>query len=137
MEDSWSRLTELGDNFLNRVQFMLFSAVVCEIYECGSDPFHNQYVIFMLWLKKLSSGMYNTMNYELWNKKRANVLKLAIRKKSTVFIQSSWNLVKMTSLWDTYFHQVSWGLDKNCGFFINGQFLNVSPFFVPHLRKVC
>ena len=65
MEDSQSRLPELGvapyDNFLNRVQFMLFSAVVCEIYECGSDPFHNQYVIFMLWLKKLSSGMYNTM----------------------------------------------------------------------------
>ena len=35
----------------------------------------------------------------------------------------------MISSWGDHFHQVSWGLDKNCRFFINGQFLKVSRFF--------
>ena len=30
-----------------------------------------------------------------------------------------------------YFHQVSWGLEKKCGIFISGNFLNVSRFFPP------
>ena len=59
----------------------------------------------------------------------AHIWRLAINKKSTIFIQSSWNLVKMITSWANHFHQVSWGLDKNCRFFINGQFLKVSRFF--------
>ena len=54
---------------------------------------------------------------------------MTINKKSTIFFQSSWNLVKMITSWANYFHQVSWRLDKKCGFFINGQFLNMSRFF--------
>ena len=41
----------------------------------------------------------------------------------------------MISSWDDYFHQVSWGLDKKCGFFFNGQFLNVSCFCLLRLYK--
>ena len=33
------------------------------------------------------------------------------------------------NLVDEYFHQVSWELCKNCGFFTDGQFLNASHFF--------
>ena len=54
---------------------------------------------------------------------------MAINKKSTIFVQSSWNLVEMINSWVDHFHQVSWGLDKNCRFFINGQFLKVTCFF--------
>ena len=32
--------------------------------------------------------------------------------------------------WVNHFHQVSWGLDKNCGFFTNGQSMGVSGFFL-------
>ena len=41
------------------------------------------------------------------SKKRAHVQKLAISKKSTFFVQSSWNLVKMITSCGNYFHQVS------------------------------
>ena len=63
----------------------------------------------------------------------AHVQKLAIDKKSTIFVQSSWNLVKMITSWANHFHQVSWGLDKNCRFFTYGQFLIVSGFFLLRL----
>ena len=53
-----------------------------------------------------------------------------INKKSTIFVPSSWNLVKMITLWGNNFHQVSWGWDKNCVFFIIGQFLKVCGFFL-------
>ena len=54
--------------------------------------------------------------------KTAHIQKLAINKKSTIFVQSFWNLVKIITSWDNHF--------KNCGFFINGQFLNVCRFFL-------
>ena len=54
---------------------------------------------------------------------------LTLHKKSTVFVLSLQNLLKMIRSGDGYFHKVSWGLDKNCGLFTNGQFLNVGPFF--------
>ena len=43
----------------------------------------------------------------------------------------------MIASWGNYFHQVSWGLDKNFWFFINGQFLSVFGFFLlrPYLSK--
>ena len=37
--------------------------------------------------------------------------------------------MKMITLWDNHFQQVSLGLDKKCGFLIIGQFLNVFHFF--------
>ena len=36
----------------------------------------------------------------------------------------------MIASWGDYFHWVSWGSDKNCGFFTNGQFLSVYVFFL-------
>ena len=59
------------------------------------------------------------------------LIELATSKKSTIFVQSSWNLVKIFISWGIHFDQVSWGLDKRCGFFTCGQFLNVGPFFWP------
>ena len=35
----------------------------------------------------------------------------------------------MITSWDEYFHKVSWGLDKECGFFDNSPFLNMCGFF--------
>ena len=49
-------------------------------------------------------------------KKTGHDQKLAINKKSTIFVQSLWNLVKMINSWGNYFHQGSWGLDKNFEF---------------------
>ena len=43
------------------------------------------------------------------SKKRAHVQKLAISKKSTFFVQSSWNLVKIITSCGNHFHQFSWG----------------------------
>ena len=40
----------------------------------------------------------------------------------------------MIASWGNYFHQVSWGLDKKCGFFSNGQFFNVGPFLTQTLH---
>ena len=71
---------------------------------------------------------------KVWGKKTAHFWKLAINKKSTFFVQSAWNLVKIFTLRDNHFHKVSWGSDKKCRFFINGQFLNVS-FFYSDLRR--
>ena len=39
------------------------------------------------------------------------------------------------SKWGNDFDQVSWGADKNCGSFTNGQFSNVSLFFPWTLDK--
>ena len=66
---------------------------------------------------------------KVWAKKPRTLPKVDHYKKSTIFVQSLWNLVKIITLWGNHFHQVSWGLDKNCGFFTNGQFLSVSGFF--------
>ena len=51
---------------------------------------------------------------KVWAKKKqkkptttGHVQKLAINKKSTFFVGSSWNLVKMITSWTDYFHQVS------------------------------
>ena len=40
-------------------------------------------------------------------KKDGHVKNLVINKKSTIFVQSLWNLVKIIASWVEYFHQVS------------------------------
>ena len=80
-------------------------------------------------------GHHNRGITKVWVKKTSHTQNLAISKKSTSFVQSSWNLVKMISSWETYFYQVLWELDKNCRFFINGQFLNVCVFFIQTLNQ--
>ena len=52
--------------------------------------------------------------------KTGHVPNFANSKKSTFLVQSSLKLVKMMASWGNYFHKVSWGLDKNCGFLTNG-----------------
>ena len=54
---------------------------------------------------------------------------MAISKKSTFFIQSSWNLVRIIITWGDYFHHVSWWFDEKCRFFTDGQFLSGCCFF--------
>ena len=66
---------------------------------------------------------------------------LAASKKSTIFVQSSWNLLTTLTSCGNDFHQVSWRLGKNCGFFTNSQLLNesknflISLYFQPILEK--
>ena len=62
--------------------------------------------------------------------------KLAINRKSTFFVRSLWNLVKIINSWGNHFHKVSWRLDKKCRFITYGQFLNVSCFFLlrPYIK---
>ena len=66
------------------------------------DPTHS----YMLWS---SHCFTNIFLCKVWVKKRDNIQKLTISKKSEFFVQSSWNLVKMTTTWGNHFHQVSWG----------------------------
>ena len=42
-------------------------------------------------------------------KKIALAKKVTISKKSTIFVEFSWNLVKVTTSRVSYFDQVSWG----------------------------
>ena len=60
---------------------------------------------------KLSSEHYNIKqdeaNLKSEQEKTAQVQKLAIIKKSTIFVQSFWNLVKMITSWGNHVHQVS------------------------------
>ena len=60
----------------------------------------------------------------------AHVQKLNISEKSTIFVQSLWNLVKMITSWGNYFHQVSWELDKIVDFFLMLIFLTCPIFFL-------
>ena len=72
------------------------------------------------------SAVYPILKSE---EKKRHVRKLSISKKFTYFVQSSWNLVKIITSRDSYFHKVSWWLEKNCGFFINGWFWTYLVFF--------
>ena len=58
--------------------------------------------------------------------------KYAIIKKSTIFTQFLWELVKMTTLWVGHFDQVSKKLGKNRGFFNNSVFLGHMSILGPH-----
>ena len=60
---------------------------------------------------------------------------MAISKKSTPFVLSLWNLVKIITSWADFFYQISWGKDENCRFFTDGQFLNVSRFLLLRLYQ--
>ena len=48
----------------------------------------------------------------------------AITKKSTIFGQSLWNLVKMTSSWVDKIAEISAGSNENCRFFISSEILS-------------
>ena len=56
--------------------------------------------------------------------------KYTIDKKSTIFIQSLWNLVKIRYSWVAYLNIVLQWLGKNCGFFNKSIFLAQSGFSV-------
>ena len=46
------------------------------------------------------------------SKKTRHVQNLAISKKSIIFVLSSWNFIKVSNSWGSYFDQVSWGQDN-------------------------
>ena len=77
-----------------------------------------------------SKGLWNVTSEQ---QKAAHIQKLAINKKSTIFVQSSWNLGKIIASWGNHFHQFTERLDQSCGFFINGQLLNVCRFLLLRL----
>ena len=59
---------------------------------------------------------------KVWGKKAWHVQNFAINKNSIIFVQSLWNFVKMIISGGDYFHQVSWGSDKKCGFLLMANF---------------
>ena len=81
----------------------------------------------------LYNPAYDESQIKFEQEKTAHIKNLFMSKKSTIFVQSIWNLVKIFISWGIHFHQVSWGLEKNCGFFTNGYFLNVCCFFYSDL----
>ena len=103
--------------------------------------FMHQNTVVWLVMKRRNTGLFYLIDWlglESEDKKTRHVQKLAINRKSTFFVRSLWNLVKIITPWDNHFHKVSWGLDKNWGFFSNGQFLSVSGFFFTQtLVTVC
>ena len=52
--------------------------------------------------------------------------KVIISEKSTIFVWSSWNLVKITNSWGGQFDKVSLGSNKKCRFFTNSDFFGQS-----------
>ena len=59
-------------------------------------------------------------------KKSRQAQNFAINKKSTIVVQSLWNLVKIFISWVLYVARISAGLDQNCGFFTNSKVLGQS-----------
>ena len=86
----------------------------------------------MWWEFKIVNRSRNTVVIRSEQKNR-HFQKLPIDKKATIFVQSSWNLVKMIITWGNHFYQVSEGLNENCGLFTNGQFLYLCHFFLLRL----
>ena len=69
------------------------------------------------------------------SKKRAHIQKLVVSKKSSFFVQSLWNLVKIITSWVNHFHM---RVGKNVNFYYWPIFERVF-FFIPQtwLRKFC
>ena len=61
-----------------------------------------------------------------------------INKTSTIFFQSSWCFIKLTSSWIKYFGRISAWLDENCKVFINISFLCQFCFLllIPYKNKL-
>ena len=57
---------------------------------------------------------------------------IAIIKKSTIFTQFLWDVVKRTTSWVGPFDKVPKKLAKNCGFFIKSSFLGHMSFLGSH-----
>ena len=54
-------------------------------------------------------GRNSDLDVKYESKKIGLAQKFTIGKKSTIFALSSWNLVKLTTSWGSYFDQVWWG----------------------------
>ena len=66
--------------------------------------------VYLNGLKNNIGGKFEKSHlYKDWVKKMTHVPKLAISKRSTIFVRSSWNLVKIITSWGNHFDQVSWG----------------------------
>ena len=104
----------------------------------AKNLFFKESLLFLLPLllpisRRLDRVKYTVMDIclcKVWVRKIAHIQILAISKTSTIFVRSSWNFSKMIASGGNHFYQVSWGLDQNCGFFTDGQFLSVSSFFL-------
>ena len=91
----------------------------------GSLGLQSLYWVWYWFLKNFFS--YSQVEGD--KEKSRQIQKFAPWKKST-FAQSSLNFVKPTTSFVDNIDQVSWWLDKNCGFFSRSQFLDQSTFFL-------
>ena len=80
------------------------------------------------WFSKSKDSItyLETFEIEGAQKKSRMAQNFAINKKSTIVVQSLWNLVKIFISWVLYVARISAGLDQNCGFFTNSKVLGQS-----------
>ena len=78
---------------------------------CG-DTIHSINTMFSIFHLLISPNPFKYLKpsrNKVWVEKTIHMQKLAISKNSTMFVLSSWNLVKMIISWVNNFHQVPWG----------------------------
>ena len=88
-------------------------------------PLHINCFHYRISVKHLSKQKFRQEN-KVWVKKtdtKSEIIFYVFIKKSTIFIQSLWNLVEISYSWVPYFSKVSQWLGKNCGFFNKCIFL--------------
>ena len=117
-----------NENLIEFISLSLFSREALSdftyIYTQLSTIFNKKLII----LRRSKIGRASLIKEDLmwikvWTKNMRCIQKLAISKKSTIFVLFSWNFVKMITTWDDYFHQVSWWQDKNVDFLLMANFL--------------
>ena len=88
--------------YLWRVHYLLtsFWLLTVKVLLCCSLTIYQRYIDW---------GFQMSYYLKSGAKKTGHAQKLAINKRSTIFVLSSWNLVKIITSWVNHFHQVSWG----------------------------
>ena len=72
--------------------------------KCETSNKFLSYIIYYL----MSTDVFSRYYSRDWFKKSGQDQKLTIDKKSTIFEQSTWNLIKMKNPWDGPFDKISW-----------------------------
>ena len=110
---------------------MLFHILRCVLdHEWESDD-------FLILSSVEANGVTNkkTISWsaaKVWEKNKTHS-KISHSQKTYNFFPILMKLGELITSWVDFFHQVSWRLDKKCGFFINRQFSKVSRFFLLRL----
>ena len=81
------------------------------------------------WVPKLASKIFETLYLEGEQEKSALAQKFAVCKKSTIFLLSSWNLLKIIISWLSEFARISARLDEIVDFLLKAKFCTWELFF--------